>query len=168
MKKLAILTLGAGLGLALPAAVAAQVGSITAQATVNSVFSAGATQDVTFDAVAPGNSVTVDPVTGTGGTPGYVEFTYNANYRITPTILPTTLTGGGSSTVDVAWVCGTSPSTATPPGGAGSCTQGTAVTADNSVAGPGTTVVWLGGTVSNTDVLAGTYTGNITFTIAAF
>ena len=168
MKKLAIMTIGAALGLALPGGVVAQAGNITATATVNSNFTNGAVQNLAFTAVNPGTAASVDPVTGTGGTPGFMEFSYNANYRVTATTLPATLTDGGSSSVTVAWLCGVSGSTAVNPGSTASCSQGDTVDSDNAVTGTGTTVVWLGGDIANTNVLAGTYTGNITFTISAF
>jgi hypothetical protein len=168
MNKLAIMTIGAALALAVPVSVTAQAGNITATATVNSYFSEGAVQSLTFTAVDPGTPAAVDPVAGTGGTPGYMEFHYNANYRVTATTLPTTLSDGGSSTLSVSWLCGVSANTGVNPVSASACSQGDTVDADNTVTAMGSTVVWLGGTIANTNVLAGTYTGGITFTIAAF
>jgi hypothetical protein len=167
MRKLAIMTLVAGAALALPASAFAQAGNITATATVNSVFIDGAFQNLVFDAVNPGTAASVNVVTGAGGTPGFVEFSYNANYRVTATALPATL-ASGAATVGVAWECGTSAGTGTNPAASAACTQGATVASSDAVAGMGTVVVWLGGTIADTNVLAGTYTGNITFTIAAF
>ena len=166
MKKLAIVTLVAAAALALPELAFAQ--AITASATVNSLFSEGLTQGLTFNAVNPGTAAAVDITSGTGGTPGYVEFNYNANYKVTATTLPATLTNGGTSTLSVAWMCGTSSAVGINPAASAACVQGNVVDSDNAVADFGTVVVWLGGSIANTNVLAGTYTGNITFTISAF
>jgi hypothetical protein len=167
MRKLAIMSLVAGAMLALPAMAYAQAGNITATATVNSLFSDGATQDLVFDAVNPGTAATVDVVTGAGGTPGFVAFEYNANYQVTATALPATLSNG-ASTLSVAWQCGTSADTGTNPSVSAACAEGGTVASSDTVTGMGEVVVWLGGTIADTNVLAGTYTGNITFTIAAF
>jgi len=168
MKKLTLITLVALAALALPEMAFAQAGNITATATVNSFFSDGATQNLTFTAVNPGTAATVDVTDGSGGTPGYMEFDYNANYKVTATTLPATLSDGGTSTVSVAWSCGTSAAVGTNPAAAAVCSQGDVVDSDNAVSAVGSVVVWLGGTIANTNVLAGTYTGNITFTISAF
>ena len=168
MNKLAILTIGAVAALALPGNAFAQAGNITATATVNAFFDDGATQNLSFAAVNPGTAATVDVTNGSGGTPGYMEFDYNANYKVTATTLPATLSDGGSSTLSVAWQCGVSAGTGTMPGSSSACAQGATVDSNNAVSSVGTTVVWLGGTIADTNVLAGTYTGNITFTISAF
>lgn len=167
MKKIAIVTLLAGAALALPGSAFAQTGNITATATVNSFFTDGAFQNLVFDAVNPGTAASVNVLDGTGGTPGYVEFGYNANYKVTATTLPATLTDG-TSTLNVAWECGSSAGTGTSPTAAAACGEGDVVDSDNGVSAVGTVVVWLGGTIADTNVLAGTYTGDITFTISAF
>jgi hypothetical protein len=166
MKKLTIMTLVAAAALMLPQLAFAQ--SIIASATVNSFFSNGAVQNLTFDAVNPGTPASVDVTTGAGGTPGYMEFDYNADYKVVATTLPATLSDGGTSTVTVTWTCGTSVAVGTGPLSSAACAQGDQVASDNTVAAPGTVVVWLGGGIADTNVLAGTYTGNITFTISAF
>lgn len=168
MKKIAIITLLATAALALPGSAFAQVGNITATASINSFFTDGAFQNLVFDAVNPGTPATVSVVDGSGGTPGYVEFGYNANYKVTATTLPATLSDGGTSTLSVAWECGSSTGTGSSPATAAACGQGDVVDSDNGVDAVGRVVVWLGGTIADTEVLAGTYTGNITFTISAF
>lgn len=166
MNKLAIIALGVTAALAVPAAAFGQAGTITAEAIVNSVFSDGLTQNLAFDAVNPGATATVDVVAGTGGTPGYIEFGYNANHKITATTLPATLSDG-TNDLTVSWECGTSAAVATSPTAAAACAESDVVYTNNAVTAAGTIVLWLGGSIAVPDnTLAGTYSGNITFTIA--
>lgn len=166
MNKLAILAVSAA-ALAVPAMASAQVGNITAEATVNSVFSDGAVGNVEFPGVNPGETAAVN-VDGSVGTPGFIEFGYNASYKITASTLPATLTDG-TNTLPVSWECGTSNAVGSNPGSSAPCADGDVVHTNNTVTEAGTVVLWLGGSIDvPIGTLAGTYAENITFTISAF
>ena len=141
-------------------AVRGHVGSVAEALTV------GAAEPLSFGTLAPGSAVSVAADAGQG-TAGLLPFGYNTNYQIELTTV-TDFTNG-TVTIPVTWDCGTSDAVATPATSIlAGCTAGDVIISDSGVTAAGTTVVWLGGSLTvPSDAMAGNYQADLTFTISS-
>lgn len=151
----------------LPVVAQAQVtGSITATATISTVFNFGASTNLDFGAIVPGAAATAV---------GSVAFTRNVGVIFTLPDAATTgrLTlAGGTATIQPAFTCGVGPTAAAWTTTFSSCAPATATTAvltEVAPVGQATEYVVFNGslTATQTNTTPGTYNGTIRITATA-
>lgn len=143
---------------ALPTTADAQQARVTVSATIIAPHGVGSTENLEFDPVVRGEPAFVDAVSGSGGTPGHVEFRHNGGFRARLDGAPDVLRGAGSETLAVEWRCGVSSAVERAPAAAGVCGADDVVAAAGAA---GTTVLWIGGRLLDTDVPPGVYSAQI-------
>lgn len=160
MNKLTNLAISAATVLAVPAAAAAQAGTIALSAEVGTVSSVVSEGPLAFGELAPGTNATVG---FNDATAGFVEFETNSNYTIA-LVLPTVLDNvDAADDLAITFTCGSSATTTAGTATAFTCGDGLT---DAAVSALQTVVVWLGGTVTvPATAMAGTYDGEATVTM---
>lgn len=166
MKKLALSFLGLAALAAAPSAVSAQTGQINATATVQTVLNFGASTDLNFGSIVPGETAS-----GTGS----IEL--RRNVGVVFTLPDAAATGrltrvGGSETLQPAYTCGVGTTAAAITSNFSSCTPATAATGVLTLTAPVGTVtehvIFTGAlTGTQTQTTPGTYNGVIKITATA-
>jgi hypothetical protein len=168
MRKL-MLGMGAALLVAVPGSVAGQTPvSVTLQVTSSATFGAATALD--FGTLAPGAAAATVAVThdNTGGTTvGSLAISHVGNFTVTGSTVPTELTGTGDP-IAISFACQLAGSASGSTGMIGSSVAG-CTSMPYTAGGTGTKYLRVGGTLAAIPETqaAGTYTANISFTVAA-
>lgn len=163
--------LGISLLAAAPVQAQSQAGTVNASATVQAFLAVSNQSDLAFGTIAAGGSASVLPgaAPGAGQTLGSLRVDHNSDVSVSVTV-PAGLSMGAAPVLPVTFSCGWSLSpTGALIGSAAACNS-----LPNRVGlgtgAAGTTYLQVGGSISSastTNRLPGTYTGSLTFTIAA-